>query len=220
MPISIGQPVLDADGKTYGFEIEGAPMFTHQSRTQLALPFDHPEIRAPYEAFLTDFLHQASEYFSRALPLPLFLERVKHIWRRDEIMDQGELTGGRLYTITWIPAMIWFRTPSYEIHWSLCQFEPGSTEAVAATTLAAPPVSEPPPLPLAPAPPSENPKGPRRSREDLKRKVRQARLRAAIAQLRAERLAEQFYIRYGTVDLEESDSDLSFEADLDQPGKI
>ncbi len=51
------------------------------------------------------------------------------------------------------------------------------------------------------------------SRERERQKVRQARLRAALAELRAERLADRYYRRYGTYEIDGEDSELSEEDD-------
>ena len=80
------------------------------------------------------------------------------------------------------------------------------------------------PSPAPPAPPLTEEQipfnSPRKERERMKQKVRRARLRAAIAHLRAEKMAENYYMRYGFQEEEgDSDSDLTY-ASENESGKI
>ena len=50
-------------------------------------------------------------------------------------------------------------------------------------------------------------------REIARKRIRQARLRATLAKLRAEKLADRYYNRYGNFDMDSSESELSSEED-------
>ena len=54
-------------------------------------------------------------------------------------------------------------------------------------------------------------------RELARKHVRQARLRASLAKLKAERMADRYYKRYGNFEMDSSESDLTSE---DETGKI
>ena len=55
------------------------------------------------------------------------------------------------------------------------------------------------------------------SRAIVKKKVREARLKAAIATMKAERLAEKYFRRYGIhTDVDETESELSFDSEEDK----
>lgn len=84
-----------------------------------------------------------------------------------------------------------------------------------------PPVPEPPPPQSNPLEESGIPfTSSSQDRERMKQKVRRARLRAAIAHLRAEKMAECYYMRYGFQEEEgDSDSDLTFASET-EAGKI
>jgi hypothetical protein len=47
----------------------------------------------------------------------------------------------------------------------------------------------------------------------LKQKVRKAKLKAAVATMKAERMAEKYFRRYGIQTNLDSDSDISFDSD-------
>ena len=49
------------------------------------------------------------------------------------------------------------------------------------------------------------------ARELARKRIRQARLRASLAQLKAETMADRYYRRYGNFDIEGSESELSSE---------
>jgi hypothetical protein len=87
-------------------------------------------------------------------------------------------------------------------------------------TLPTPPVPAEAATPAPAAPPLQETGIPytssRKERERMKQKVRRARLRATIAHLRAEKMAERYYMRYGFQEEDSgSDSDLTFASETE-----
>lgn len=74
------------------------------------------------------------------------------------------------------------------------------------------PSSNLPPLPFYVG--GEEPQ--KEKREEDRRKIREARLRVALAKLKAERMAEHYYQRYGEKPEEDSDSELSSDSGSDE----
>jgi hypothetical protein len=176
-----------------------------------------------HDEFLARFLDLASPYFSRPLQLPLFKQRIQHIWSVPAEIE-AELADAQA-TVRWIPASVHFYPTRYEFHWDIQSVErlqtPGPAPQVRTFR-----VEEAPPAPESPSPDLlygaelleatdaldsipflERTGRSLRSRE--RRKIRLARLRVALAQLRVERLVERYYQRYGDAVLEEGESDLS-----------
>ena len=133
---------------------------------------------------------------------------------------------GEMFRATWIPARMIFYTTRYEIHFSLAEVEavivpstipPGFLDELGV------PVEEvhttklpelPELLPIAEIKQESIPFGEITPEEKAKREVarkhiRQARLRASLAQLKAEKLAERYYKRYGNFEVDSSESELS-----------
>jgi hypothetical protein len=175
-----------------------------------------------FEGIVREFLSSSARYFSRPLEYEQFQRRATHTW----LAEQGVLfrpASGVIYKVEWQLERVIFYANRYEAIWRMQAVQP---VVVAAACTAAPP----PAAIEAETLPSPVPKGvevetatiPFRTataeeREKLKRSIRHARLRIALAQLRAERLAEKYYRRYGSWDgadgeEEGSDSDLSVDS--------
>ncbi len=236
--VRIQKPTFLADSKCHIFKIDSEHLIEHTSATQIELPLQDSAVQTQVEPFYLAFLKAASGYFSKPLSLDVFQSRLVHDWNADEFMDSLELDGTTPLCFVWRPASIRFYTAKYEVQWVLFTVRrpPAPAPAAALPTPPTPPVTamEAEQVPAAPVatvaptrtPPPEgtipfqHPATLEERRERMKQKVRKARLRALLAELRAERLAEKYYIRYGAESLEaDTDSDLSYDSD-NAPGKI
>jgi hypothetical protein len=193
-----------------------------------------PSLQKKLSEFVQAFLRDSAKYFSKQMSEPVFMQRLTHIWTTDLVDSIPEQ---EIQRATWIPAQIHFYPHSYEIHWSLRGIdyvpEPtippgflerggdlasdivlddgnelpghafiGGEEGVGSLDAEAIPLS------------SRFTRAERTERAAQRKRIRQARLRMALAQLKAERLAERYYRRYGDFeDLDDSDSELSEEED-------
>lgn len=227
MSFQLYPPKHDSEKRCYVFHFDPPPIFDCSSAADI--PFSvEPSLQRRLETFIEKFLMEAGKYFSKQLTTPMFMQRLQHIWNA-ELIDIDPLKD--IASAIWIPAQIHFYATRYEIHWSLravsyvpepsipsgflergddiggedlvplelpgqCDEELGSLDADA--------------IPLS----SKYTQEEYVQRAAARKRIRQARLRVALAQLRAERLAERYYRKYGDFeDLDDSNSELSEEED-------
>jgi hypothetical protein len=163
-----------------------------------------------FENLIREFLSSSARYFSRPLDYEAFQKRAIHKWERDSSILFRPAEGVR-YIVEWKLERGVFYANRYELCWVLQAAQPiiVCPVAPAADSSHSPVVKEvaTESIPFKAASAEE--------RDKLKRSIRHARLRIALAQLRAERLAEKYYRRYGSWedgDGGESDSDLSVDS--------
>jgi hypothetical protein len=212
MSFEVEKPAHDIQKKCYRLSIGNGPVF----KGGLTYPFEidfEDESNAQYMAFVSEFLKKASPFFSKELAPAVFLERVIHTYSALE-----DLSGAPLKTISWIPAHALFFPNRYEIHWTLLNFErahehslPGN-ELVEVNIVSSDRVQRfAKALPLS-------------AQKLLRQKVRQARVKCALARLRLEQITEKYYARYGNFDgFSDDDSELSTEFEFnpnEAPRKI
>jgi hypothetical protein len=208
MTFKVLSPKLDSAKNCYTFQFKDAQRFTETTQDPTKLRLTEEILRD----FISDFLSQASQYFSKPLDSAVFFQRVAHVWNTSEF-DVTTPTPEPV-RVCWIPAQILFYTGRYEIHWSLLEMEvdrpkippgfmgelpPGSTDNEELIPFEDPAAAE----------------KIKRIRE--RRKIREARLRVVLSKLRAERLAERYFKRYGNFDGVGSESELSSEEELLPP---
>lgn len=226
-PFQLYPPKHDPANRCYIFQFDSPPIFDCSSATDIPFSLE-PRLQGELDDFIAVFLTGASKYFSKQLTTPMFLQRVLHIWNT-QLVDVNPLKD--ILSAIWIPAQIHFYPARYEIHWSLRavtyvpepSIPPGFLERgdeIEGETLG------PLELPgqggeeLASLDAEAIPLSTKFTQEECamraaaRKRIREARLRVALAQLRAERLAERYYRKYGDFeDLDESGSDLSEEED-------
>jgi hypothetical protein len=131
-------------------------------------------------------------------------KRLVHKWFCSSTPD---LKSGCLYHYTWKPTAFMFGPQKFEINWMLSETKPIVTpgakgvfaEMVETTTENLPLSSDTGPMNIEV-----------RTRQEFRKKVRQARLRSALAEMRAAKLAEEYYRRYEDM-LDSDDSSLTDE---------
>lgn len=229
MTFTLNPPKHDAETRCYVFTFENPPIFDCSSVTDI--PFSvEPTLQARLQDFVSYFLTQAAKYFSKQLQTSAFFQRLNHEWHTEMISLPGP-PGREVERAIWIPDRILFYASRYELHWSLRGVEfvpeptipPGFLERGVADeelleintdgALFELPGQE---APLGALDADAIPLSSRFTREELEKKamerkrIRQARLRVALAQLKAERLAERYYRKYGDFeDMDDSGSELS-----------
>ena len=186
MAFCVRLPRYDSDRKCHVLSIEDGPILKG-----VKAPAYEPTDDEHYQGFVTEFLKQASPYFSKGLDQALFLQRVCHNYTTED-----ELKGAT--SVSWIPALILFYPSRYEIQWTAVEIErapPPGTDIIETEILA----SDRPIKELGPS-----------AQKRIRQKVRQARLKCALARLHLERLTEHYYTKYGNFDgMSGSDSELS-----------
>jgi hypothetical protein len=229
MTFQLFPPKHDLQKGCYVFHFDTPPIFDCSSATDI--PFSvEPVLHAQLVSFIELFLKEAGKYFSKQLTAPIFMQRLQHIWST-VLIDIDPLKD--VASAIWIPAQIHFYATRYEIHWSLRgvtyvpepSIPPGFLERgddIGGEDLV--PLELPgqgegeeelgsldaEAIPLS----SKYTQEEAVQRAAARKRIRQARLRVALAQLRAERLAERYYRKYGDFeDLDDSNSELSEEED-------
>jgi len=207
MTFKVLTPKHDLSKNCYVFQFKDAQRFTEVSRDPSRLRLSEEILRD----FVSEFLSQASQYFSKQLDSAVFFQRVAHVWNTSEF-DLDTPTPEPVRTC-WIPAQILFYTGRYEIHWNLLEMEvekpkipPGFTDGLPGL------IEGGSTIPFEDPAAAEKVK---RARE--RRRIREARLRVVLSKLRAERLAARYFKRYGNFDGVDSESELSSEEELLPP---
>ena len=206
MPFQVSTPMFNSQTKTYKLEIKGCEPFETVTANATTIVFEGA-IDTMFKSFVAEFLTKASQYFSKELDAEVFVKRLSHVFHT----DQFDLSTGREeYRASWIPAHVIFYPSKYEVHWTLIGLEP---------LLAPEPVKDDVPPPV-----KSSEITPRVKAAFLRQKIRQARMKCAIARLHVEQLAERYYSKYGTFDgLSDSDSELSSDSEFtpnEPPRKI
>jgi hypothetical protein len=229
MSLQVLPPKFEADKKRYIFTFKNAPRMEETTSDPTKLNVTETELN---DLFVMDFLAQASKYFSKPLDPALFYKRLVFEYITEEVDVAAISQRGESFRATWIPARITFYTSRYELQLTLAELEPIivssgipsgfldelGVEGEELQNLSA--ENELPELPIAEIqvslPFGEISAEEKAKRELARKHIRQARLRAALANLRAERMADRYYKRYGNFDMASSESELTSE---DESGK-
>ena len=195
MSFSVGQPTHNSTKKCHELEIRDGPIF----QGRIEDPFE-PDLQGvlsqQLDEFITEFLSEASRHFSKPLDKGVFIQRIAHSYSTDE-----DLSGGPLKSLSWIPARVLFYPTRYEFQWNLAHLErveapPGRLPDKA--------VAKQPVLTMS-------------EQKRLRKKIRQARLKCALARLHVEQITEKYYKKYGNFDgLSDADSELSSDFEFGQ----
>jgi hypothetical protein len=202
MAFRVGTPVYNTELKCHELPIDNAPSFEGTG----VYPFhiDFTAFGSKLSAFIDEFLSKASFYFSKPLDSTLFFQRVVHSYSTGE-----DLSGVQLNSISWIPARVLFYPTRYEIRWVIGEFEQQELAVSGILVESAVPDKKSAPRIV-----------PESAQKRIRQKIRQARLKAALARLQVEQMTEKYYTKYGGFDgFSEADSELSsdFEFNPNEP---
>lgn len=223
----VAAPSFDQSLKGHTFKLQDPPTFSINLNTpDEAIPADlsgNVSANIQLVEFYTEFLKQAARYFSRPLELQQFQKRISHKWERDLSQTPLQASHNIRFCLCWIPVNITFFPTRYEINWSLKSIQPIIADGVLSGSISENQNSSAPPVvcEIAAADiPMKQPNQTKEGRVRAKKIIRHARLRIALAQLRAERLAEKYYKKYGTFECSDSNSDdsvLSVDSEGNRP---
>ena len=221
MSFQVLPPQFDQEKKSYIFKFKNPPKIEEVTTNPTKLSITEEDLT---EIFTRDFLTQASKYFSKPLDTEVFYKRVAYTWVTEEV--DLTVTGEESFRATWIPAAIVFYTSRYELTFNLVELEPVVVQSIPPGFLDGlgvpgeeipliPVETELPELPITEItiPFGEMSTDEKDKREAARKKIRQARLRASLARLRAEKMADRYFSRYGNFDMDGSGSELSSEED-------
>jgi hypothetical protein len=195
MSFSVAQPTHDSVKKCYELEIRDGPSFQGTVVTSFKPDFQG-SLSRQFDDFITEFLKKASPYFSKPLDKVVFVQRIAHSYTTDE-----DLSGSSLKSLSWIPARVSFYSSRYEFQWLV-----GEMQRIESASGCPPdkPVKAPPVLTMS-------------EQKRLRKKIRQARLKCALARLHVEQITEKYYTKYGNFDgLSDADSELSSDFEIAQ----
>jgi hypothetical protein len=222
--MDILEPVWNSKDKYYSFLLVNAPSWIQVSDTTAPAPNPVTDI----SGMLTTFIERTAQYFMTPLSWSGLLASLEHIWVgwKEHIDSNPPVDRRPPAQITWRPIEMRVASDAQKLVWTI--------ESTEVPPLRIPPgFGQPPPVrtvtvvsPEQEALISDLGMGMLEATDDIpyedspdvtsepveraeqRKKIRQARLRAAMAKLRAERLTEKYLDRYG--DLEnEDDSPLS-----------
>jgi hypothetical protein len=214
--------------------------FAYEKEENSGIPEPLPDALELFSKSLLDILLEKSKkWFSAPLRKESVLKRLRHEFSH---ASQEKPVENGWYSVSWVPERFEVRSKEFIFYWKVEQYEKAApiipeSFLTATTPRARSPVGEPETktiqiqntvestlpeglIPVQDLPLSDLPPLPfyvddetqRDKREDDKRKIREARLRVALAKLKAERMAEHYYQRYGEK-ADDSDSELSSDSD-------
>jgi hypothetical protein len=243
MLVTLNTPVFNPKKKCHVITLQDTPSFDFIIRGNANPSRADLEENPAFMEFLQIFLEKASPFFSKPLELKTFLHRLTPIWDSASSFSKPDVKAYQYWKVLWTPAEVHMYPSRYEMHWMyggaeeahFSKSSPGleddeeilptidsleDAELVEAESSLLPVINE---VNIAAIPFKETGDDSSSSkRELLKQKVRQARLRVALAQLRAERLAEKYYVRYGNFEDVDGDSgsELSWDDAVAAPDRL
>ena len=205
MSFHVEPPSHDTQKKCYEVVIRNGPVF--ERRVAPFTPTFEADDKQRLDEFISEFLKLASPYFSKPLDKTIFLQRITHCHSTDD------LSGETILRAVWIPAKVLFYPSVYEIHWTLTQLEKKEidTSGIEIDMIPSDRVRVAPILSQS-------------EQKRIRQKIRQSRLKCAVARMHLERLTEKYYRKYGGFDgLSDADSELSSDLEFQEnagPRKI
>jgi len=205
MSFHVEPPSHDTQKKCYEVLIRNGPVF--ERRVVPFTPTFEADDKQRFDEFISEFLKLASPYFSKPLDKTIFLQRITHCHSTDD------LSGETILRAVWIPAKVLFYPSIYEIHWTLTQLEEKEidTSGIEIDMVPSDKVRAAPILSQS-------------EQKRIRQKIRQSRLKCAVARMHLERLTEKYYRKYGGFDgLSDADSELSSDLEFQEnagPRKI
>lgn len=229
--MEIGIPTWNSNTMSYSFRFL-KPNFSVSQRLYYEPPnvtFPAKPTDAAGENFILEVLEKTKKYFTT----PLTLEKVlRHLRYTTDVSDAPKEAGW--YEFKWEPSVFIVKSGDFVISWDLEEVKPIEPLIPADFTTTTPRAQSPAPeqaslrqiqihdslipvgdLPLSDLPPLSfgteemNPE-----KEESKRRIREARLKLQLAKLKAQRMEQKYYERYGQPAQESEDSsDFSSESE-------
>lgn len=231
--MEISVPTWNGATKCYTFTILSVnntvpqTLFLESTTKELDIPAVPPTYIVE---IVRDFLETTKKYFTN----PLTSEKVlRHL--RQTTRSTGLPTEPNWYTIQWAPSLFLVKPGEFELVWGIRSVEQATPLIPADFTASQTPRAQSPEvpeqtrkiqihdslipvgdLPLSDLPPlSFTTEAIDPSRELNKRRVREARLKAALAKLKAQRMEHRYYERYGQP-LDDSEESSEFSTDSEE----
>ena len=241
IPIEVGSPKWVSQESAYIFQFTNAPRLDGtivSTDTDMNLPdlTNDPIV----DAILTGFLEKTKQFFVT----PLTLEMVKKHLTHNTLNGHTFPAEEGFYKPVWAPASLKMKSNEFGLSWVVEKWEraqpligsdffrsetpaPQSPEPsgkrvqpnlrtihIQNTMDSLVPVGD---LPLSDLPPLNFGEQESPERKEVRRRIREARLKVELAKLKAKRMEQKYYERYGEVGGSEESSLDSSETDSDEP---
>jgi len=234
--MELSTPIWNSNTVSYLFRVLESPYSITQTLYYEPPNVDFPASPSSTEQFVREFLEKTKKYFTSPLTAEKVLRHIRHV---ADTVNRPKEAGW--YEFTWKPYAFTIKAGEFTLSWQITGVT--STEPVipANFTESTTPRAQTPKvpeqtteqvrniqihdslipvgdLPLSDLPPLSfgtdefDP-----AREETRRRIREARLKVQLAKLKAQRMEQKYYERYGQVpeDSEES-SDFSSDSEEDQ----
>jgi hypothetical protein len=235
--MEIGIPTWNANTMSYSFRILKSSYAMEQTVYCESSALNFPASSSVSEAFVEEFLEKTKKYFTN----PLTPEKVlKHLRHTVDTANLSAVEAG-WYKLTWKPSVFVIKSGDFALQWELADMKNDApiipAEFTASTTpRGQSPVPEQPQelrniqihdslipvgdLPLSDLPPlSFGTEQGDPVQEEIKRRVREARLKVQLAKLKAQRMEHKYFERYGQ-QIEDSEDSSEFSSDSEEEEEI
>ena len=242
--MELSTPIWNAGDVSYSFRILKSPyeveqtLYFEKSTDKLELP----AVKVTTEVFLSDFLEKTKKYFTNPLSLEKIFRHLRHTLA--ESHDLPTFPGH--YRFKWRPYSFTIKSSDFNLSWYISSFEEVPMIIPAEFTASTTPRAQSPQgqqapeqipaqlrniqihdslipvgdLPLSDLPPLSFEVGDVDPvREEVKRRIREARLKVQLAKLKAQRMEHKYYERYGQP-VEDSEESSEFSSDSEEEEEI
>lgn len=227
--MEIGIPTWNAGTTSYLFRILKSNYQVEQSLYYDSSPLEFPASSAVTDQVVREFLEKTKKYFTT----PLTPEKVlRHLRHMADTTNQPKEAGW--YTLVWKPYAFVVKSGDFALSWQIADAKVCEPMIPAEFTSTTPRNQSPVPeqdlrsiqihdtlvpvgdLPLSDLPPlsfGTDTLDPQK--EESRRRIREARLKVALAKLKAQRMEQKYFERYGQA-LEESDESSEFSSESEE----
>jgi hypothetical protein len=226
--MEISVPTWNSNTMSYSFRVGKSSHVIEETVYYDSQRFEIPASSSVSEAFVREFLEKTKKYFTT----PLTVEKVlRHLRHTVDTTDAPKEAGW--YSLVWQPSVFVIKSGDFALTWqptNLKATEPVIPAEFTSTTPRAqsPAIPEQPALrqiqihdslipvgdlPLSDLPPlSFGTEELDPEKEEIKRRIREARLKLQLAKLKTQRMEQKYYERYGQ-SAQESDESSDFSSD-------
>lgn len=232
--MEIGIPTYQSASQSYSFRILTSSYkiqenLFYEPQTPLSLPAKADIC----EAFVREFLEKTKKYFTNPLTVEKVLRHLRHT-----VLEQDLPTEPGMYALQWVPYAFVIKSGDFALQWKVVSWKPQEIVIPPEFTQSTTPRNESPApeqplpdlrniqihdtlvpvgdLPLSDLPPLsfgtelQDP-----AREEIRRRIREARLKVALAKLKAQRMEQKYFTRYGQ-EVEDSEESSEFSSDSEE----
>lgn len=238
--MEIATPVWNRGDSSYSFRILKSPYEVEQTLyfEKASDKIDLPAVQDTAEMFLGGFLEQTKKYFTNPLSREKIFRQLRHTLAESHEFPSNPGS----YTFTWKPYTFTLKSGDYNLSWSITSFKEIPILIPAEFTSTTPRAQSPEApeqrasqlrniqirdslipvgdLPLSDLPPLSFDTGQMDpAREEVKRRIREARLKVQLAKLKAQRMEQKYFERYGQP-AEDSEDSSEFTSESEEEGEI